>query len=100
MTYLLALTGGLQILDGILTQRLVGSGLVTEANSLMKPLISEGSFILFKIAGFLACAVLLYLLHKRFARLAVATASGVSVFYALVLIWNLGILFGVRFVTG
>ena len=100
MTYLLFISGGLEILDSILTQWMVGSGLVTEANSLMKPVIMEGNFILFKIVGILVCGVMLYLLHKRFARLAFATASVVSAFYALVIVWNLGVVFGLRGITG
>ena len=94
MKYLLLLSGGLEISDGVLTDWFVGRGLVREGNGLMAPLLRDGAFIWLKIAGFLVCALALWLLHKRFSRLAFMATCGISALYALVIIWNLGVILG------
>jgi hypothetical protein len=93
MKYLLFLTGGFQISDGILTHLLAGNGSMQEANRLMEPIVREGNFLLFKIIGVLFCTLLLWFLYKRFHRLTLIATSSMAVFYGVIIAWNLGVFF-------
>lgn len=94
MNYLLTMMGGLELFDGVFTDILVGNSHVQEGNPLMAPLIAQGSFLPLKIVGFLVCAFLLWRLHRRFPRLAIAATSGIIMFYGAVNIWNLSVFLG------
>ncbi len=91
MLLLISLLVALEAADGIFTYSAVGRGLVREGNPLMMSLAGTGNFLIIKIAGAIVCALLLWLLYKRFPRISLATASSIVVFYAGVLTWNLGI---------
>ena len=93
MKYLLLSLCGFEISDGLFTDSLVGHGLVTEANSLMEPVIMAGNFLLLKVAGAIICSWLLWKVYKHFPRLAIVTASTVVTFYGAVMLWNLGVYF-------
>ncbi len=91
MKYLLALLGGFEISDGVVTHLVVGSGLFNESNPLMAPIVSGGGFVPFKVVGAIACVVALWYLYRRFPRLSMATASGIVVIYGAVMTWNLSV---------
>lgn len=88
------LLGGLQILDGILTQFIVGYGLVGESNPLVIATIKDGSFLLLKILGAVLSVVIMYLVYRRFPRLALPATSSIVAFYGAVAFWNVLVLVG------
>ncbi len=92
MPYLFILLGGFEISDGIITHFLVRNGLVQEGNPLMEPIVREGNFLLLKIIGVLLCVLILWVVYKRFPRVALTATSSVVVFYGLVMAWNLSML--------
>lgn len=83
----------MQLWDGVITQVLVSNGIARELNPLVMSSISQGSFLPLKIAGLVVCVAMLWLISKRFPRLATMTASTIAVFYAVVLSWNFITLF-------
>jgi hypothetical protein len=94
MGLFLCLLGGLQILDGILTQFIVGYGLVGESNPLVIALIKDGNFLWLKILGAVLSVVIMYLIHRRFPRLALVAISSMVAFYGAVAFWNMLVLVG------
>ena len=88
MKYLLPVLSGLEISDGVFTDFAVKQGLVKEANPLMAPIVSEDNFLFLNVAGALVCAVILWLIYKKYPRVAQAASSAIIVFYAAVLVWN------------
>lgn len=94
MRYFLCLLGGLQILDGVLTQFLVGRGVVQESNPLVVSLISAGNFLWVKVLGAVLSIVIMCLVYHRFPRLALTAASSIVAFYGAVAFWNVLVLVG------
>ncbi len=92
MKYLLTLMTSLKITDSMLTDRFVRQGTVQEGNPLVASIVSNGSFISLTVTGALLCVLALWLLYRRFPRLAGITASCVTVFYGGVIAWNLSLL--------
>ena len=95
MKYLLALLGGFEISDGIITYLLVGNGPIQEANPLMASLAGEGNFLILKVTGALFCVLILWHLYKRFRKMTLIATSSVVAFYGVVIIWNMWV-----FLTG
>lgn len=91
MKFLLTAMGFLKISDGVMTDYLVRHGSVREGNPLMSGIVTDGNFLLLKIAGALLCVLALWALSRRLPRLSKATTLGVIVFYAAVITWNLGV---------
>jgi hypothetical protein len=91
MLFLISFLVVLEAADGIFTYSAVCRGLVREGNPLMLNMASTGNFLVMKISGAIVCALLLWLLYKRFPRISLAVASSIVVFYAGVLTWNLSI---------
>ena len=89
MKYLLIPLSGFQIADGAITQFFVSNGLVHEGNPFARPIVMGGNFLLLKVIGALISAAVLYLLYKRFPRIARTAASTIVVFYSAVLLWDL-----------
>src|SRR4030042_2020672 len=88
MAYLLAILISFVILDGVLTEYLIGGGMAREANPLLEPLVGETGFMLLKIFGALLCAFILWDVYRRFPRVGlVATWIAIAGYGALVL-WN------------
>lgn len=92
MKHLLFLFSGLEVSDGLMTDFFVRNGLVQEGNSLMEPIIRSGNFLLLKIAGAIICGLILWTIYKRFPKPVLIVVSSISVFYALVIIWNLSVI--------
>lgn len=93
MLFALLLMAQFQFWDGLITQVFVSSGLVKEANPLMAPLVFDGSFLPIKLLGIAVMLSLLWILHKRFPRMALTAASLISAFYIFVIAWNFMVLF-------
>lgn len=93
MKYLLILLSGFEISDGIITSLVIGNGLIQESNPWVEPIASEGNFLLLKVIGVLLSVLILWGVYKRFPKLALTAASSVVIFYAVVLVWNFGVLF-------
>jgi len=93
MKRLLILLAGFEIADGVVTHLLVRSGFVQEGNPIMAVLVREGNFLALKVIGALICVGILWLLYRRFRKVALATTSSIVLFYGAVMIWNLGIFF-------
>ena len=91
--FVLLLMAQFQFWDGIITQVFVNNGLAKEANPLMAPLVSGGSFLLIKLLGIAALLLLLWIISKRFPRIAVASASCISIYYIAVITWNFMVFF-------
>jgi len=89
------LLAGFEIADGIFTHLLVRGGFVQEGNPLMAVAVREGYFLMLKVIGALLCVWILWLLYRRFRRVALMTTSSIVLFYGAVMIWNLGIFFSV-----
>lgn len=88
MKYLLSIMSGLEISDGVFTDFAVGKGFVNEANPFMKSVVSGGDFLLLKITGALVCAIALWLVYKKYPKLAKTATSGIILFYTTVITWN------------
>jgi hypothetical protein len=93
MVFLLPIVIILQITDGVLTYSSVGNHLAKEGNPLLQNIAGTGNFLLMKVIGALICALLLWLVYKRFPRISIIFTSCIVIFYSLILTWNLNILF-------
>jgi len=99
MKYFLVLLGGLQIADGLLTQLLVGNGVVSEGNPLVEPLVLGGNFLFLKVAGAIFSVVVIHFIYRVFPRLALTAATGMVAFYGAVAFWNILVLLSWWLVT-
>jgi hypothetical protein len=82
------------IMDGLVTEYLVGGGLAREGNPLLEPLVGNVGFMLVKTAGALVCTYILWDVYKRFPRIAVGTTWCFVAVYGLILAWNSSIFLG------
>lgn len=94
MRLLLVLMAQLQLWDGLITHTFVNHNLAKEVNPLMAPIVSEGYFLVLKLIGLLICIPVLWVISKRFPKLAMAAASSVVVFYSAVIVWNFSVILG------
>lgn len=88
LAFALLLMAQLQLWDGIITQVFVGNGIARELNPLVINSVNQGSFLIIKIIGLLLCVFCLWLIGKKFPRLAITIAAVIAVFYTAVLSWN------------
>ena len=93
MKYLLGLLVGFEITDGVLSYFLIRSGLGREANPFLKSIVGDVNFLILKVVGGLICALILWDIHKRFPRVALIATSCFTLFYAVIVSWNLGVFF-------
>lgn len=91
--FLIPLLVALETADGIFTYSAVGKDLVREGNPMLQNIAGTGNFLVMKISGAFLCALLLWLVHKRFPRVSLFATSGILVFYIAVIVWNLSIFF-------
>lgn len=89
--YLLALLVSLVLADGLITETLVGNGLGRESNLLLRGLLDNGNFMVFKIVGALACAVILWDVHRRHPRLASVSTLLFIALYTGIVYWNISV---------
>jgi hypothetical protein len=88
MFYLLMVLIAFVILDGVLTEFLVGAGRAREANAFLEPLIGGVGFMLLKIFGALFCALILWDVYKRHQKLAEGATWIAVVGYGCIVLWN------------
>src|SRR3989304_10589630 len=87
MKYLLVTLVSLVVLDGVITETLVGAGRARETNPFLAPLIGEVGFMAAKIVGSLLCAFILWDVYRRYPRVGIiATWIGVGA-YGAIIIW-------------
>ncbi len=88
MMYLLITLVALVILDGLLTELLLGNGLAQESNPFLQPWVGDAGFMALKVIGSLLCAFILWDIYRRFPRVAVIATWIAVVGYALIVAWN------------
>ena len=88
LVFALLLMAQLQLWDGVITQVFVSNGIAREFNPLVINSVNQGSFLVIKIVGLLLCVFCLWLVGRKFPRLATAIAAVIAVFYTAVLSWN------------
>jgi hypothetical protein len=86
--FLLGTLIGLVILDGVLTEFLVGQGAAREANPFLRPLVGDIGFMALKVVGALLCAFILWDVHRHFPRVAVIATWIAVIGYAFIVVWN------------
>ncbi|MGA2159187.1 MAG: DUF5658 family protein [Dehalococcoidia bacterium] len=93
MLFALLLLAQFQLWDGIMTQVFVKTGFAIEANHIMEPFINNGVFLAIKLLGIAALLPLLWLVYKRFPRVAFTAASCLAIIYLGVITWNFLVFF-------
>jgi hypothetical protein len=88
MKYLLGVLVSFVILDGLVTEILVGGGQAREGNPLLEPLVGNIGFMALKVAGSLLCTLILWDVYRRFPRVGVGATWCFVAAYALILAWN------------
>ena len=88
LKYLLGLLVALNIADVFLSQRLIEAGIGTEGNPFLHWIVGQSNFTLFKVAGVVLAAILLWDIYRRYPRLATITTSVSILFYSAILFWN------------
>ncbi|MFC1961926.1 DUF5658 family protein [Chloroflexota bacterium] len=91
MGYILGLLVVFVVSDGLLTNYLVNSGFAREGNPLLQPLVGDVGFLVLKFVGALVCALILWDVSRRYRRLALVVTSCGVLFYATIILWNLGV---------
>jgi hypothetical protein len=93
MIFLLLLMAQFQLWDGVITQVFVKGGLAREGNALVSNLVYGGDFLAVKIVSVAVLALALWLIFKRFPRLAITTTASIAIFYLGVITWNFLVVF-------
>lgn len=93
MFYLLVTLIVCVILDGVITEYLIGTGRAYEANAFLAPMIGSIGFMLLKIFGALLCALILWDIYTRHQRLAAAAAWLATIGYIGIVLWNTSLCF-------
>lgn len=92
--YLIGLLVLLNVLDGILTNRIINLGVGRESNPFLLDLVGQPGFIVLKVVGVLLCSLILWDIHRHHPRLGLASTSCFVAAYTLIVFWNLGLLLG------
>lgn len=93
MVFTLLLMAQFQLWDGIMTHVFVGSGLAKEGNSLMAELVYKGDFLFLKIVSVAILGLALWMIFRKFPKLAISTTACVAAFYLGVIVWNFMVIF-------
>ena len=91
MKYLLLTLIALVVSDGLISQFIVRHGLGREGNPFLQTFVSEGNFLLIKLAGALLCALILWNIYKTRPRVALISTLSFVILYTGILYWNLGV---------
>ncbi len=79
------------ILDGVLTEFLIGGGKAYEANAFLAPMIGGVGFMLLKVFGALFCALVLWDVYTRHQKLATIATWIAVVGYGCIVLWNISL---------
>jgi hypothetical protein len=93
MIFVLLLMAQFQLWDGVMTHVFVRRGLAMEGNALMSSLVYGGDFLFLKVLSVAILALVLWLVFKRFPRLAIWSTATVAIFYLGVITWNFLVVF-------
>ena len=88
MKYLLGILVFFVVLDGVLTQLLINSGLAHEGNPILQPIVGEAGFIVLKVVGALLCALILWDVYRHFPRVGIIAAFVAVIGYGGIVAWN------------
>jgi len=91
--YLLSALVALVVADGIITEFLVGSGLGRETNPFLENIVGDSIFLPLKIFGAILCAFILWDIHRRLPKVALAAICGFVALYSVIVLWNVGVFF-------
>jgi hypothetical protein len=91
--FMLLLLIGLVLADGIITEFVVGAGLATEGNPLMKVCLNEGNLMPLKLCGALMGSVILWNMSRKYQRSASTVALVFIAVYTSIVYWNVAIVF-------
>jgi hypothetical protein len=89
---LLSALVALVVMDGFLTNVLIGKDIAWEANPLLEPLVGKAGFIIIKIVGSLLCALILWDVYRRYPRVGTIAAWIAVIGYAAIVAWNAGLI--------
>jgi len=89
MKYLVVALASLVIVDGLITEFLIGRGLGQEGNPFLQNLVGEWGFLIAKVLGAFVCAFILWDMYKRWPKLALISTSCFVVCYGAIVIWNM-----------
>lgn len=95
--YLFLILIALVVSDGLISQFLVRHGLGREGNPFLQTFVSEGNFLLIKLAGALLGALILWDVYKTQPRVALISTLSFVVLYTGIVFWNLGVFFLAQF---
>lgn len=93
MKYLLLTLIALVAADGLISQFLIRLGLGHEGNPLLQTFVSEGNFLLIKLAGAFLAALILWDIHKKRPNVALISTLTFVILYTGIVFWNLSIFF-------
>ena len=93
MKYLLLTLIALVVSDGLISQFIVRHGLGREGNPFLQTFVSEGNFLLIKLAGALLGALILWDIHRTRPTVALVLTLVFVILYTGVVFWNLGAFF-------
>ena len=79
----------LVIADGLITQYLIEEDIAREGNVLLQPIVDQGHFVWVKAVGGGACALILWDIYTRWAKLALVSTSLLVLGYSAIVFWNM-----------
>jgi hypothetical protein len=88
MKHLLAVLVTFVLLDGLVTEYLVGGGIAREGNPVLEPFVGGIWFLVIKASGAIICTFILWDVYRRFPRVAVGATWCFVAAYAAILAWN------------
>jgi len=95
MIFVLILMAQFQFWDSLMTHVFVRSGLINEGNPLVVTAVRSGDFVYIKLLGLMLLIPVLWIVFRRFPRMAFSMASCMAIFYGAVITWNFLVLFHV-----
>lgn len=94
LKYLLIALILLNVLDAVLTERLIKLDIARESNPFLFGIVGEPAFIVLKVVGVLLCGLILWDIYRRHRRLALTSTSVFVAVYGGIVLWNLRLLIG------
>jgi len=78
----------LVILDGVLTNVLVGRDLASEINPILSSVAGAPGLLLIKILCAILAVIILWRMYQRYRKLAISITTGFIVFYGSIVLWS------------
>jgi len=93
MKYIILSLVMLVVSDGLISQFLTRYGLGQEGNPFLRTFVSEGNFLLIKVAGALLGALILWDIYRKQPRVALISGALFVALYTGIVFWNLAVFF-------